>query len=58
MRLDEVKRDVMWKSGEVRDDVGGGVRGVGGDEVPFANEREGDDVGKQIYDGAGSEERK
>ena len=58
MRLDEIKGDVMWKRREARDDVGGGVRGVGGDEVPFANEREGDDVGKQIYDGAGGEERK
>ena len=58
VRLDEVKGDVVWKRREVRDDVGGGVRGVGGDEVPFANEREGDDVGEEIDDGAGGEERK
>ena len=28
------------------DDVGGGVRSVGGDKMPFANEGEGDDVGE------------
>ena len=42
----------------MRDDVGGGVRRVGGDEVPFTNEGEGDDVGEQVNDGAGGEERK
>ena len=34
----------MWKYGEVRNDVGGVVSGVGGDEVPFAEERERNNV--------------
>ena len=57
MRLDEVEGDVAWERRKVRDDVGRGVGGVGGDEVPFANESEGDDVGKEVSDRAGSEER-
>ena len=36
----------VWKRRKVRDDAGGGVGGVGGDEVSFANEGEGDDVGE------------
>ncbi len=42
MRLDEVEGDVPWERREGRDDVGRGVGGVGVDEVPFANEMEGD----------------
>ena len=42
--LDEVKRGGVWKSRNVGNDVGGGVRSVGGAEMPFANERKVDDV--------------
>ena len=42
MRLDKVEGDVPWDGREVRDYVGRGVGGVGVDEVPFANEMEGD----------------
>ena len=44
--LNEVERSRMWERRKVRDDVGGGVRRVGGDEMPFANGGEGDDVGE------------
>ena len=50
MRLDEVEGDVPWERRKVRDDVGRGVGGVGDDEVPCANEREGDDVGEEVSD--------
>ena len=42
MRLDEVEGDVTWDGREVRDYIGGGVGGVGGNEVPFANEMKGE----------------
>ena len=36
MGLNEVKGGVLWKWGEVRDDVGGEIGGIGRGEVPFA----------------------
>ena len=41
MRLDEVKGNVPWDGGEVRDYVGGRVGGVGVNEMSFANEMKG-----------------
>ena len=35
MGLDEVEGNVVWESRKVRDDVEGGVRGVGGNEMPL-----------------------
>ena len=55
--LNEMKGYVVWKYGEVRDDIGRVVSGVGGNEVPFAKERERNDENEEIQNGAGGEER-
>ena len=34
----------VWKRRNVGNDVGGWVRGIGGVEMPFADERKADDV--------------
>ena len=40
----------------MRDDVGGGIGRIGGDEVAFTKEREVDDVVEKVCGGAGGEE--
>ena len=56
MGLYEVKGGMLWKCGEVRDDVGGGIGRIGGDEVAFTKEREVDDVVEEVCGGTGGEE--
>ena len=56
MGLDEMEWNVPWGGREVRYDVGGGVGSIGVDEAFFANEVEGEQVGKEIKGRAGGVE--
>ncbi len=56
MCLSEVKGGVLWKWGEVREDVGGEVGGIGRGKVPFAKRGKAGEVTEQVRDRAGGGE--
>ena len=56
MGLNEVKGGVLWKWGEVREDVGGNVRGVGRGKVHFAKRGKAGEVFEKVRDRAGGGE--
>ena len=56
MGLNEVKGGVLWKWGEMREDVGGKVGGIRRGKVPFAQKGKAGEVAEKVRDGAGGGE--
>ena len=56
MCLNEMKGAVLWKWGEVREDVGGKVGGISRGKVPFAKKGKAGEVAEEVRDGAGGGE--